>query len=86
LTAFVSNELIRPEDSASQLLQNSSTTTESSLEQKLSIGSQSDISLSGPLPNPRIKLRNQWLWTQFSINLLPGKLWQLKRIKKQVEN
>jgi hypothetical protein len=46
-----------------------------------------DTSLTpGSLQNRQIKLYNQWLWTQFSINLLSGQLWQPKRAKKQVED
>jgi hypothetical protein len=74
IDSLSSHELIFPEDSASQVLP----TIDSS---------QSDTSLpSGSFPNPRIKPHNQWLWTQFSINVLPGKLWQPKRGKRQIED
>jgi hypothetical protein len=60
IDSFVSNELIRPENSASQLLPNPFTITESSLELEFSINSSSDISLLSKSPtSSRIKPHNR---------------------------
>jgi hypothetical protein len=77
IDSFASHELILPEDSMSHVPPSPSMVIDLP---------QSDIFLpSGPFLNPRIKPHNQWLWTQYSINLFPGRLWQPKRAKASQE-
>ncbi|CEL08111.1 hypothetical protein ASPCAL11264 [Aspergillus calidoustus] len=80
------SESVGPEESASQVYLNLPTPSESHQQgnstRSLSEALQSykSVSKSG------IKPQNQWLWSQFDVKPLPGKLWRPKRSRRLLED
>lgn len=80
------SESVGPEESASQVYLNLPTPAESlprgNSTRNLSEALQSSKSVS----KSGIRPQNQWLWSQFDVKSLPGKLWRPKRSRRLLED